>query len=287
MMSSSDGSSPSGSDHGRMNEPVGRNTVSTVFPRRKPNALRANNLASAPVSITLEILEQLASLSLPIAASKLGISATAMKNACRKLGISRWPYLPARCTRRDATLADHAGDVKREPAVYTERNTQPKPVPEMVCAETQTDLTFAFSHLPNQGEMIPGPPPCPTRALSVSHPALANTSVDTGSSSDVFSTTLALPRSRASSITSEVSAAFASYGYCGPITDERISSSASIYEPMQADRQRCIASTASIFESLQRHERISSTSFIYDQMPVFQLEDFAYAQHLGGGVAAG
>jgi hypothetical protein len=187
-------SSSGGSDHGRMNEPVGRHTVSTVFPRRKPNALRASNLALAPVSITLDILEQLASLSLPIAASKLGISATAMKNACRKLGISRWPYLPSRCTSRDLTLADHAADVKRVPSVCIELMTQPNPIPEMVCAETQTDLTFTCSHFPDNYETIP-------------------TSVVSGNSSDVFSTTLELPRSRASSVSSEVSAVFASYGY--------------------------------------------------------------------------
>ena len=70
--------------------------VSTVFPRRKPGDTKRDCSAVAPVALSLEVLEQLANYSLPHAASKLGISATAMKKACRKLGIARWPYLPAR-----------------------------------------------------------------------------------------------------------------------------------------------------------------------------------------------
>ena len=74
--------------------------AATVFPRRKPgHTKREPCSAVAPVAVSLEVLESLASYSLPLAASKLGISATAMKKACRKLGISRWPYLPARAGR--------------------------------------------------------------------------------------------------------------------------------------------------------------------------------------------
>lgn len=77
-----------------------QSVVSTVFPRRKPGHAKrdcSKDQMAGPVAVTLEILEGLASHSLPTAASKLGISATAMKKACRKLGISRWPYFPARC----------------------------------------------------------------------------------------------------------------------------------------------------------------------------------------------
>ena len=100
-------------------------TVSMVIPRRKAGFKgTASQLSQVPVSITLEILEQLASHSLTTAAQQvktfkgqryiysifyivcrarltfqnfchqLGISATAMKKACRKLGVTRWPYLP-------------------------------------------------------------------------------------------------------------------------------------------------------------------------------------------------
>jgi hypothetical protein len=61
----------------------------TVFPRRKskmPKGERSEDGPCAqPVSVTIEVLEQLSSHALPAAAAKLGISATAMKNACRKV----------------------------------------------------------------------------------------------------------------------------------------------------------------------------------------------------------
>ena len=125
----------------------------TVFPRRKPNLKRAMEKgcpAAAPVSITLEVLEQLASHSLPTAAAKLGISATAMKNACRKLGISRWPYFPAwaRPLRTPACSSDQTD------AVCMDSRT-PKP---LLCnAETQTDITFADVSACDQA--CPPPPP--------------------------------------------------------------------------------------------------------------------------------
>jgi hypothetical protein len=48
------------------------------------------------VHITLKLLTDLAEHPLPTAAAMLGLSATALKGACRKLGIQRWPYWAAR-----------------------------------------------------------------------------------------------------------------------------------------------------------------------------------------------
>ena len=49
----------------------------------------------SPVVITVEVLEGLYHVVRSVAASRLGISETALKSACRKLGIQRWP-----CRRR-------------------------------------------------------------------------------------------------------------------------------------------------------------------------------------------
>lgn len=65
-------------------------TVSTIFPRRKHGQQRKD--ASGPVVVTLDVLEQYSDISLTDAAKKLGISPTAVKKACRKLGVQRWPY---------------------------------------------------------------------------------------------------------------------------------------------------------------------------------------------------
>ena len=64
--------------------------VSTVIPRRK--AGQAGGDVASPVSITIETLERYSSVPLSKAAILLGISSTAMKKACRKLGVTRWPY---------------------------------------------------------------------------------------------------------------------------------------------------------------------------------------------------
>ena len=78
--------------------------VAQVFKRGKA---REHGKAE-PVNITLEVLEDLGRLPLPRASAMLGISATALKGACRKLGIQRWPYfagrglVPAYLPKKDA-----------------------------------------------------------------------------------------------------------------------------------------------------------------------------------------
>lgn len=62
----------------------------TIFPRRK--AGERTRVNSKPVVLNDAILRQLFTLPLHEAAVRLGISATAMKSACRKLGIKKWPY---------------------------------------------------------------------------------------------------------------------------------------------------------------------------------------------------
>jgi len=64
---------------------------STVFPRRKAGQDR-KDARTRPVTITLDLLDSFCEISLTEAAKKLGISSTAMKKACRKVGVKRWPY---------------------------------------------------------------------------------------------------------------------------------------------------------------------------------------------------
>jgi hypothetical protein len=72
------------------NDTQARGSVNTIFPRRKQGQHARTN--SQPVVLNEETLSQLFTLPLHKAAVKLGISATAMKSACRKLGIKKWPY---------------------------------------------------------------------------------------------------------------------------------------------------------------------------------------------------
>eukprot|EP00292_Cryptomonas_paramecium_P005854 CAMPEP_0113692478 /NCGR_PEP_ID=MMETSP0038_2-20120614/19102_1 /TAXON_ID=2898 /ORGANISM="Cryptomonas paramecium" /LENGTH=412 /DNA_ID=CAMNT_0000614385 /DNA_START=73 /DNA_END=1308 /DNA_ORIENTATION=+ /assembly_acc=CAM_ASM_000170 len=61
-----------------------------IFPRRKAGDDTAAPLA--PVVVTREVLSTLTGMPLGRAAQSLGVSATALKKACRKLGLDRWAY---------------------------------------------------------------------------------------------------------------------------------------------------------------------------------------------------
>ena len=65
-----------------------------IFPRRTRSAFTPADRRPppSPVVISLELLDSLRGLSLPLAASTVGVSATAFKKACRRLGVTRWEY---------------------------------------------------------------------------------------------------------------------------------------------------------------------------------------------------
>ena len=91
--------------------------VVQVFKRGRA---RKDGTGEAVCVLTMEVVQNLGRLPLPAAADTLGISATALKGACRKLGIQRWPYW-----------------VPRGPAAASQgRHTHTKD------ASTQTDLSF-------------------------------------------------------------------------------------------------------------------------------------------------
>ena len=73
-----------------------RSLGTAIFPRRKPSLQvqqAGNDKALAPpVLVTRELIAALADLPLNKAAAAAGVSATAFKKACRKLGVRRWAY---------------------------------------------------------------------------------------------------------------------------------------------------------------------------------------------------
>ena len=98
--------------------PTQRTAGPAIFPRRKVNA--DGTLApAAPVVVTRELVAALADLPLHEAAAAAGVSATAFKKACRKLGIKRWAYKrrrPAAAGANARKAAAAAGaSLKREP----------------------------------------------------------------------------------------------------------------------------------------------------------------------------
>eukprot|EP00277_Geminigera_cryophila_P037831 CAMPEP_0173108338 /NCGR_PEP_ID=MMETSP1102-20130122/42606_1 /TAXON_ID=49646 /ORGANISM="Geminigera sp., Strain Caron Lab Isolate" /LENGTH=313 /DNA_ID=CAMNT_0014006685 /DNA_START=78 /DNA_END=1019 /DNA_ORIENTATION=+ len=66
------------------------NSVNTIWPRRKRGNLKRTT--SEPVFLDEATVSQYFTIPLHKAAVKIGISPTAMKSACRRMGILKWPY---------------------------------------------------------------------------------------------------------------------------------------------------------------------------------------------------
>ena len=63
-----------------------------IYPRRKAGQKHKDSRTGTAVVVTLEVLHGFAEIPLVHAAKKLGISKTALKSACRTLGLERWPF---------------------------------------------------------------------------------------------------------------------------------------------------------------------------------------------------
>ena len=94
--------------------------VVQVFKRGRA---RKDGTGEAMCVLTMEVVQNLGRLPLPAAADTLGISATALKGACRKLGISRWPYFAGR-------------------GMHWKQKEHQAQAPRTQNAGTQTDLSF-------------------------------------------------------------------------------------------------------------------------------------------------
>ena len=64
----------------------------SIVPRRKLAASVCKPTSSKPVIITSGVIQSLRGLPLPCAARSMGLSITAFKRACRRLGVRRWDY---------------------------------------------------------------------------------------------------------------------------------------------------------------------------------------------------
>mmetsp|Transcript_856 Transcript_856/g.1991 ORF Transcript_856/g.1991 Transcript_856/m.1991 type:complete len:192 (-) Transcript_856:90-665(-) len=69
-----------------------RSTAHKIYPRRKPGE-NVRRRKQDVVEVNEDTLTKLFGLPIHQAAETLGIGATAMKAACRRLGIKKWPYV--------------------------------------------------------------------------------------------------------------------------------------------------------------------------------------------------
>jgi hypothetical protein len=65
---------------------------SVIFPRRKTVNATGKGDDGEPVFVTREFITPYFKMPMAVACAELGVCPTAMKKACRKLGIVKWPY---------------------------------------------------------------------------------------------------------------------------------------------------------------------------------------------------
>jgi hypothetical protein len=86
-MASTDSCKPCLVTIGFISLPGQRTAGPAIFPRRK-----GKSNSKGPIILTLDLMKRLEIFPLTEAARQVGVSATAFKHACRKLGIVRWAY---------------------------------------------------------------------------------------------------------------------------------------------------------------------------------------------------
>ncbi len=111
-----------------------QSSVNTIFPRRK--AGQHARLNSKPVVLNETTLRKLFALPLHEAATNLGISATAMKSACRKLGIKKWPYRTVQSTKTAAARRAFASGSSASACSSPSSGTA-APASQLVCAKSE------------------------------------------------------------------------------------------------------------------------------------------------------
>ncbi|EKX53657.1 hypothetical protein GUITHDRAFT_100635 [Guillardia theta CCMP2712] len=79
-------------NHSSMSYRGGGDREVHLFPRRKVGQQVIPHKGRRPLVIDFSVLQSLFDIPQLQASKRLGISLTAMKQLCRKLGVSRWPY---------------------------------------------------------------------------------------------------------------------------------------------------------------------------------------------------
>lgn len=137
--------------------PDDSSTVARVFARKKPTRGEEVRGTDANVLLSLQNISSLFHLPLGQAAEQLGICRTALKNACRKCGIARWPFhAPGGRVRREPTVSPSSPDI----AVSTPHSH--KKFSSAGSSSSGHSLAAATVHAPAASHS----PPAPTQSTS-------------------------------------------------------------------------------------------------------------------------
>ncbi len=85
---------------------LGQDSSNVIFPRRKQGQHKKHGRKEGVV-VTMEILETVFHMPLHKACNALGVCATALKRACRKLGVQKWPYRDQQCQSQRSVGVPH------------------------------------------------------------------------------------------------------------------------------------------------------------------------------------
>jgi len=98
------------------------------------------------VVLNEKTLQELFTLPLHEAAVKLGISATAMKSACRKLGIKKWPYRTVQSSK-NAQKGFSISSVSSSPSSPQAKSSSKKEEGTVLCKDAELVAeTLALLH---------------------------------------------------------------------------------------------------------------------------------------------
>jgi hypothetical protein len=87
---------PEAAEQSQSEASSGQDSSNVIFPRRKQGQHKKHGRKEGVV-VTMEILETVFHMPLHKACNALGVCATALKRACRKLGVQKWPYRDQQC----------------------------------------------------------------------------------------------------------------------------------------------------------------------------------------------
>lgn len=153
----------------RHHDPTVERQVCVICPRRKgkPQEGKApeRGTGATPVTLSLEFLRPLFKKPLTVVSKELGLSATAIKKACRRFGVPKWPFrtLTAK-TSRNRTYIEN-GTTPHVPRVFNP--PMPKETYDMVASGSVSGLPV----MPSTSQILKQEP-----AKTVALPPLVGTS---------------------------------------------------------------------------------------------------------------
>mmetsp|Transcript_68620 Transcript_68620/g.100471 ORF Transcript_68620/g.100471 Transcript_68620/m.100471 type:complete len:453 (+) Transcript_68620:78-1436(+) len=133
-----------------------------VFPRRKLHEAEHGKVYSEPVrgrppmTLSLKTVELLFDLPQKDVAARFGISLTAFKQVCRKLGITRWPY-----RRASKALAPEASPDPDEFDPEGQNNASPSETGGLLSHQSRTASSLTQDHADDSKSVVPPPPSSP------------------------------------------------------------------------------------------------------------------------------